>query len=211
MLILQPFCGLSNLLLSILIHFYFRTYRYTLVIRYKQERSQAIELNADFHYNNNSVSVLFKSVNFTLPATAVSVSSSYHHPTVTELLGNGNYSVTLSFANASVANLSVDIDSIVLLWDITPTRYYQSANETIKNVTRACWERRRGVVMNSAESDACKKIAFSVNSELFNGSLGTFPIQLQFRILCKSFDLRIFTREIILFILGRATKDSNEG
>jgi len=147
------------------------TSRYTLVIRYKQERSQAIELNADFHYNNNSVSVLFKSVNFTLPATAVSVSSSYHHPTVTELLGNGNYSVTLSFANASVANLSVDIDSIVLLWDITPTRYYQSANETIKNVTRACWERRQGVVMNSAESDACKKIAFSVNSELFNGSL----------------------------------------
>ena len=148
-------------------------HRYTLVIRYKQERSQAIALSADFHYNNNSVSVLFKSVNFTLPATSVSVSSSYRHQEATELLGNGNYSITLSFANASVTNHSVDIDSIVLLWDITPTRYYQSANETIKNVTRACWERRRGVVMNSAETEACKKIAFSVNSELFNGSLGT--------------------------------------
>lgn len=131
-----------------------------------------MQLTAVFHYNNNSVSVLLKSFNFTLPATVGSASSSYHRQETTELLANGNYSITLSFANSSIANLSVDIDSIILMWDVTPSRYYQNANETLRNTTRACWQTRQGIVNNSAESETCRQIAFSVNSELFNGSIG---------------------------------------
>ena len=125
-----------------------------------------------FHYNNNSISVLLKSLNFTLPASSSTASLSYYHSEAVELLANGNYSVTISFANTSIANQSLDIDSIVLLSDVTQSRYYQSANETMKNVTRACWEARQRIVLDSRESATCKKIAFSVNSQLYNGSLG---------------------------------------
>ena len=160
----------------LLICFSFRLSRYTLVVRYKQNRSESIQLAALFHYNNNSVSVLLKSFSFTLPATVGLASSSYLHQETTELLANGNYSITLSFANASIANLSVDIDSIILMWDVIPSRYYQNANETMRNVTRACWQTRQGIVTNTAYSETCKKIAFSVNSELFNGSIGILNV-----------------------------------
>ena len=158
--------------------FLFIFHRYALIIRYKQERNQTVELVAVFHYNNNSVGVRLKSLNITLPATNGPASFSYRHQETTELLANGNYSVTLSFANSSVANSTIDIDSLLLMWDITPSRYYQKANETIRNVTRACWEARQGIVMSSAESSTCRMIAFSVNSELFNGSLGMFHVLL---------------------------------
>ena len=82
--------------------------------------------------------------------------------------------MTLSFANSSAANQAIDIDSIVLLWDFTQSRHYRNANGTIRNTTRACWEARQSILTTSGESSVCKRIAFSVNSELFNGSLGKY-------------------------------------
>ena len=94
------------------------------------------------------------------------------------LLQNGNYSVTLFFANATNVNQTLDIDSIVLMWEYQGSKFYRDANQTMKNATKLCWENKQRVSLNSQDSLTCRKIAFSVNAELFNGSLGKLIVKL---------------------------------
>ena len=124
------------------------------------------------HYNNNSVSLLLKSFNISLPGNTSSSPQSYYHSEATELTVNGNYSIKLSFSNTTIANQSIDIDSVVLMWDYSTSKFYQSANETMKNTTRSCWTDKQRITNHIQDSQLCKKIAFSVNTQLFNGSVG---------------------------------------
>ena len=94
------------------------------------------------------------------------------------LLQNGNYSVTLSFGNATNVNQTLDVDSIVLMWEYQGSKFYGAANQTMKNATKRCWENKQRVSLDSQDSFTCQKIAFSVNAELFNGSLGKRIVKL---------------------------------
>lgn len=90
----------------------------------------------------------------------------------TELNANGNYSVTLSIMNATNLNQTIDIDSVVWMWNYENTKFFQSSNQTIKNATAQCWKGSQGISMNSQVSNRCKQIEFAINTQLFNGSLG---------------------------------------
>ena len=152
---------------------FFYVIRFFLVMRYKGVHPNSVQLRADVHYNNHNSSLPVTSFNITLPASNSSIPTSHIHPDAITLLSNSNYSITFSLVNPPNTNLSIDIDSVVLMWDFNETRFYQNANETMRNASRICWESKQQIGAQSQETVECQRITFSVNSEVFNGSLGT--------------------------------------
>eukprot|EP00795_Rhopilema_esculentum_P010926 gene10926-19760_t len=147
------------------------TSRFFLVMRYKDVQPNSVQLRADVHYNNHNSSLPVTSFNITLPASNSSIPTSQIHPDAFTLLSNSNYSITFSLVNPPNTNQSIDIDSVVLMWDFNETRFYQNANGTMRNASKICWESKQRIGVQSQETVECQRIAFSVNTEVFNGSL----------------------------------------
>eukprot|EP00794_Sanderia_malayensis_P015666 gene15666-17246_t len=168
--------GFARLTTGSSVTFYFQspfTARYTMVMRFKLlQPNKQLRLQQTFHYNNNSISLQFSSFNVTLPSASTTAFATHYQPVPTELLANGNYSVTLTIADVmNSTNQTVDIDSVVFMWNYEMTKFFLSANQTMRNATAQCWNNKQSLLATNQVSSLCKEIEFSINTQLFNGSL----------------------------------------
>ena len=97
------------------------------------------------------------------------------------------YHLNLTFVLGMYSNSTIEIDSLILLPNVTDVRIYEMAQSvgSVHGMTLSqiedCWSNSTTIAGLLNSPDICKNVTFSVMAEVFDGAIGKNMLYLEFR------------------------------
>jgi len=152
------------------------SHQFHVVLRYSIARSCTFGLDAELVLIIRSAS-LNDSVEFEILAHELQQGSrqAWRSPQTVALLSGEMYNVSLAYNSPDIGdNCPVLVDSLVLIPDVSLTRVYTESGRGIQDQLQNCEQ----VALSLAEQEPayCDQLVFSVSTEIYNGTLGKYPV-----------------------------------